>query len=160
MTLRLLQSYSFSGSRPELLTLVNDTRRVGNLVLESETWINQNVRILADVRYDHYGHRISSTASGAEYNDLRGDTARISYRMVDQQLDYLEAGATIALTNPVYLNYTTRYSFDKHDFLESYYTIEYRHQCWSVIAGYRDRPDNKAWTINFNLAGLFSMGTH
>lgn len=160
MTLRLLQSYSFSGSRPELLTLVNDTRRVGNLVLESETWINQNLRILADVRYDHYGHRISSTASGAEYNDLRGDTARISYRMVDQQLDYLEAGATIALTNPVYLNYTTRYSFDKHDFLESYYTIEYRHQCWSVIAGYRDRPDNKAWTINFNLAGLFSMGTH
>jgi len=159
MTLRLLQSYSFSGSRPEQLTLANDTGHVGNLILESETWVNQKVRLLADARYSHYDHRISSTASGVEYNDLRGDTARISYRMVDQQVDYLEGGVTIALTNPVYLNYTTRYSSDKHDFLESYYTVEYRHQCWSVIAGYRDRPDNKSWTINFNLAGLFSIGT-
>jgi len=159
MTLRLLQSYSFSGNRPEQLTLVNDTRRVGNLVLESETWINASIRLLADARYSHYDHRISSTASGVEYNDQRGNTARVSYRMVDKQLDYLEGGATIALTNPVYLNYTTRYSFDKHDFLESYYTVEYRHQCWSVIAGYRDRPNDKSWTINFNLAGLFSIGT-
>lgn len=158
MTLRLLQSYSLSGTRSDLLTLLDDSHRWGNLILESETWITPKVRLLADARYSHHDQRISSTASGVEYNDQRGNTARVSYRMVDHQVDYLEGGATIALTNPVYATYTTRYSFDKQDFLESYYTLEYRHQCWSVIAGYRDRPNNKAWTINFNLAGLFGIG--
>ncbi len=159
MTLRLLQSYSFSGTRPDLLTLVNDKRPWSNLVLESETWVHNNVRLLVDARYNHYDQRIASAATGAEYTDHRGNTARISYRNVQQQVDYLEAGATIALTKPVYLTYTTRYSFDSHDFLESYYTVEYRHQCWSVIAGYRDRINDKTWTVNFNLAGLFSIGT-
>lgn len=158
MTLRLLQSYSLSGTRSDLLTLLDDSHRWGNLILESETWITPKVRLLADARYSHHDQRISSTASGFEYNDQRGNTARVSYRMVDHQVDYLEGGATIALTNPVYATYTTRYSFDKQDFLESYYTLEYRHQCWSVIAGYRERPNDKAWTINFNLAGLFGIG--
>lgn len=159
MTLRLLQSYSFSGTRPNLLAFEEDDRPWSNLVLESETWVHKSVRLLFDARYNHYDQNISSTASGAEYNDLRGNTARISYRMADKQLDYLEGGATIALTKPVYLTYTTRYSFDKQDFLESYYLLEYRHQCWSIIAGYRERPNDRAWTINFNLAGLFSIGT-
>lgn len=159
MTLRLLQSYTFSGTRPNLLTLTDDSRRWSNLVLESETWVNRTIRLLADARYSYYDHRLASAAGGVEYNDLRGNTARLSYRHMEQQLDYLEAGATIAITNPVYINYTTRYSFDKKDFLESYYTVEYRHQCWSVIAGYRERPNDRAWTVNFNLAGLFGIGT-
>jgi len=156
MTLRLLQSYSFSGTRPNLLTLVDDSRRWGDLILESETWVQRSVRLLVDARYNHYDNRIASTASGVEYNDQRGNTARISYRMADRQLDYIEGGATIALTKPVYLAYTTRYSFDKQDFLESNYTLEYRHQCWSMTAGYRERPGDTSWTINFNLAGLFN----
>ena len=159
MTLRLLQAYSFSGTRSNLLSLDNDNRHWGHLVLESETWVHKNIRLLLDLRYNHYNRRISSTASGAEFNDLRGNTARISYRKAEQQLDYLEGGTTIALVNPLYLTYTTRYSFDKQDFLESYYQVEYRHQCWSVIAGYRERPNDRAWTVNFNLAGLFSIGT-
>lgn len=160
MTLRLLQHYSLSGSRTDLLTLTDDSRRWGDLTLESETWVHRSVRLLADLRYSHYDHRISSTASGVEYNDLRGNAARISYRMVDRQLDYLEGGASIALTKPLYATYTTRYSFDKHDFLESYYALEFRHQCWSVTAGYRERPNDKAWTVNFNLTGLFGIGNN
>lgn len=158
LTMRLLQAYTMSGTRQDLLTMTDDSRRWGDLILESETWVDRSIRLLVDARYSHYGHRISSTASGAEYNDQRGNSARLSYRMVDRQLDYLEAGATLALTDPVYLTYTTRYSFDKKDFLESYYTAEYRHQCWSIIAGYRERPGERAWTINFNLAGLFGFG--
>jgi len=158
MTLRLLQNYSLSGSRTDLLTLTDDSRRWGDLTLESETWVHRSVRLLADLRYSHYDHRISSTASGVEYNDLRGNAARISYRMVDRQLDYLEGATSIALTRPLYATYTTRYSFDKHDFLESYYALEFRHQCWSVTAGYRERPNDRAWTVNFNLTGLFGIG--
>lgn len=160
MTLRLLQSYSLSGTRPDLLTLVDDnTRHWSNLILESETWLDRDIRLLFDARYSYYDRRIASTAAGAEYNDQRGNTARLSYRMSHNKLDYLEAKTTIALTNPVYLSYTTRYSFDRHDFLESHYTIEYRHQCWSVIAGYKKTVNDHAFTINFNLAGLFNTKT-
>lgn len=158
-TLRLLQAYNLSGTRPNLLTLLDDSRRWSDLVLESETWAHRNLRLLADIRYSHYDHRISSTASGAELNDQRGNTARVSYRMVDRQVDYLEAGITLALTNPFYLGATTRYSFDKRDLLENNYTVEYRHQCWSVVVGYQERPNNRSWTVNFNLAGLFGIGT-
>jgi LPS-assembly protein len=159
LTLRLLQSYTPSGTRSNLLTLTGDSRPWSDLTLESDTWLHRHFRLLADLRYSHYSHRIASTASGFAYNDQRGNTGRISYRMVDQQLDYLEAGATIALTNPVHLAYSTRYSFDKRDFLESNYTLEYRHQCWSMIVGYQERPNNRTWTVNFNLAGLFGIGT-
>lgn len=159
MTLRLLQAYSPSGTRTNLLTLLDDSRRWSDLILESETWAHRNLRLLADIRYSHYDHRISSTASGAELNDQRGNTARLSYRMVDRQVDYLEAGVTLALTNPFYLSATTRYSFDKRDLLENNYAVEYRHQCWSVVVGYQERPNNRTWTVNFNLAGLFGFGT-
>ncbi|MCE1227446.1 MAG: LPS assembly protein LptD [Geobacteraceae bacterium] len=158
-TIRLLQSYNLSGTRPNLLTLLDDSRRWSDLILESETWAHRNLRLLADVHYSHYDHRISSTASGAELNDQRGNTARLSYRMVDKQVDYLEAGITLALTNPFYLGATTRYSFEKKDILENNYSVEYRHQCWSVIVGYQERPNNRTWTVNFNLAGLFGFGT-
>lgn len=159
MTVRLLQNYTFSGTRQDLLTTTDDSKHWSDLILESETWLDRSFRLLADLRYSHYNHRISSTASGAEFNDLRGNSARISYRMVDRQLDYLEAGATLALTSPIFFYYTTRYSFDKHGFLESNYNIEYRHQCWSVIVGYQERSNNRTWTVNFNLAGLFGIGT-
>lgn len=158
MTIRLLQAYSLSGSRQDLLTTTDDSRHWSDLILESETWVTRSLKLLADLRYNHYEHRIASTASGAEFNDLRGNSARLSYRKVEQQLDYLEAGATLALTSPLFLTYTTRYSFDKQDFLESYYAAEYRHQCWSIIAGYRERPGDRSWTINVNLAGLFGFG--
>ncbi len=158
-TLRLLQAYNLSGTRPNLLTMLDDSRRWSDLILESETCAHRNLRLLADIRYSHYDHRISSTASGAELNDQRGNTARLSYRMVDRQVDYLEVGATLALTNPVYLSATTRYSFEKKDILETNINVEYRHQCWSVVVGYQERPNNRSWTVNFNLAGLFGIGT-
>jgi len=158
-TVRLLQSYNLSGTRPNLLTLLDDSSRWSDLILESETWAHRNLRLLADLRYSHYDHRISSTASGAELNDQRGNTARLSYRMVDKQVDYMEAGVTLALTNPFYIGATTRYSFEKKDVLENNYSIEYRHQCWSVVVGYQERPNNRTWTVNFNLAGLFGFGT-
>ncbi len=159
MTLRLLQSYNLNGIRQNLLTLVEDTRSWSDLILESDTWLHRNARLLADIRYSHYDSKISSSALGAEYNDRRGNIGRLSYRMAEDQLDYLEGGLSLAVTSPFYLNYITRYSFDKQNFLESYYSVEYRHQCWSLIAGYRERPNDRSWTVNFNLAGLFNIGT-
>lgn len=155
MTLRLLQQYTFSGTRTDLTTLVDDERSWGDLILESETWLDRRLRLLLDIRYNHRNAAISSTAIGAEYNDQRGSTAHIAYRKADLQVEYLEAGTTLSLTAPFYFTYKGRYSMDGDELLESTYALEYRHQCWSVLFTYQNRPDSHSWGINFNLAGLF-----
>lgn len=160
-TLRLKQGYSFSGERPDTLGLVTDDNRPwSNLTLESETWLHRNVRLLADAGFNHYDKRISSTALGGDITDGRGNNAGASYRKADQQVEYLESRIGLALFKPVYLNYTNRYSFDKQDFLEQVASIEYRHQCWSIIASYRERLGERSWTININLGGLFNIGNN
>lgn len=160
MTMRLMQSYTPEGKRDNLLTMLDDSKQWGDLTLESELWPHNHLRLLADLRYSHYIHRISSSATGAEFNDRRGNSARISYRMVDQQVDYLETGITLSLTDPFHLGATSRYSFEKKGVLENLFTVEYRHQCWSIIVGYQERPDNRTWSFSFNLAGLFGFGTN
>jgi len=155
----LKQGYSFSGDRPDLLTLaIDDQRPWSNLTLESETWLHRSFRLLADAGYNHYDQRFTSTALGGDYNDGRGNSIGASYRWADQQVEYLEGRVTTTLLRPVYLSYIQRYSFDRKDFLEQELDIEYRHQCWSVFASYQERLGNRSFTINFNLAGLFNSG--
>ncbi len=158
-TIRLRQGYSFSGERPNLLELVDDNRRWSNLALESETMLLRNVRLLADATFNHYEKRITSTALGGEVSDGRGNNASATYRMSSHQVEYLESRVELALLKPVYLSYSNRYSFDKKDFLEQVASVEYRHQCWGIIVSYRERPNERVWTININLGGLFTIGT-
>ena len=63
----------------------------------------------------------------------------------------------VALHNPFILNYTGRYSFDRGDFLESTYAIEYKAQCWSLTFSFRDRPDNREFLVGFTLAGVGAL---
>lgn len=159
MILRLTQPYNLNyTTQPDPLSLVSSEGSWGDLVVESELWAHKYVKLLSDIRYSHQERTLSSSATGLELNDLRGNSARVSYRNVRQELEYMETGFSVALTSPFYLGYTNRYSFDKKDSLESYYTLEYRHQCWSVIAGYRERNNDKSYTINFDLGGLFNSG--
>ena len=155
MTLRLLQQYTFNGTRTGLTSLTDDERAWGDLILESETWLHRRLRLLLDIRYNHQEADSSSTAAGVEYNDQRGNTAQIAYRNTDQRVEYLEAGTTLSLTAPFYITYKGRYSLDGKEFLESTYALEYRHQCWSVLFTFQHRPDSHSWGINVNLAGLF-----
>lgn len=157
-TVRLSQGYSLNGIRPDLLTETDTSGRWSEAALESETWLHPFFRLLVDARYNHSLHRISSTALGGDLVDGRGNSVGTSYRMTSGQVEYLEGRLTLAALKPVYLGYLGRYSFDKRDFLESHATVEYRHQCWSVMLAWRERPDNRSWTVNFDLAGLFSSG--
>ena len=159
-TIRLSQGYSISGERSRLLSDTTDTGRPwSNTVIESETWLHPGFRLLLDAAYNPYRRRFSSTALGGDILDGMGNSLGASYRMTRQQVEYLEGRVTLAMLKPVYLSYSSRYSFDKQDFLEHYATVEYRHQCWGIMATWHERPDEKSWTINFNLAGLFNIGT-
>ncbi|OGT99196.1 MAG: hypothetical protein A2X80_05270 [Geobacteraceae bacterium GWB2_52_12] len=151
---RLLQGYSIEGTRRDLLTTVDDLRPFTDLILESETVIHPHARLTFDARYNVYDNRISSATPGIELDDNRGNSAAASYRMSRNFVEYLEGQLTTTLLNAWTLSYTARYSFDRRNFLESVYSGEYRHQCWSVNFAYRERPGNSSFTVNFNLAGL------
>lgn len=158
MRLRIMQGYSISGTRRDLLTLVDTDRPLTDLMLESETWIHPQARLTFDARYSVYDSTLTSATPGIEFDDKRGSSAGISYHMAKNEVEYLEARMSTKILRPWTFSYSTRYSFDKRDFLESVYSAEYRHQCWSIMAAYRDRPDSNAsrsFTVNFSLMGTF-----
>lgn len=153
--LKLSLFYSFEGGTRDLLTLVDSQRPWSDLILESDTWLNRNMRLTFDTRYDLYENRVSTAAVGLEVDDRLGNTVGAGYQMARNQVEYLEGRLGTKLFKPFYFSYLVRYSFDRGDFLESVYSAEYRHKCWSVNTAIHQRPnDNFSFSVNFNLAGL------
>jgi LPS-assembly protein len=160
--LRLSQGYSISGGRQDLLTMVDTNRPWSDLILESEAWLHPQAKMTLDARYNVYGNYISSAAPGVELDDKRGTTAGISYRMAHNEVKYLEGRLATKLLKPWIFGYTTRYSFDRDNFLESVYSAEYRHQCWSILVSYLDRrvtSPSQTVMVSFNLMGAFGFGS-
>jgi LPS-assembly protein len=162
--IKLMQGYSISGARRDELTLVDDSRRLSDAILESETWLHPLVKLTFDARYDFHNNRISNAAPGVEFDDKHGNIASATYRMsrnatiATNNVEYLEAHLSTKYFKPWTLGYTTRYSFDKGNNLESVYSVEYRHQCWSVKLMVHDRSGNTSFSFNFTLAGLTDGG--
>jgi LPS-assembly protein len=162
MRLKLTQGYSISGGRQDLQTLVDANRPWSDVILESEAWLHPQARLSLDARYNVYGNYISSAAPGLELDDKRGTTAAISYRMAHHEVEYLEGRLATRLFKPWVLSYGTRYSFDRQNFLESVYSVEYRHQCWSILVSYLDRrvtSPSQSIMVSFNLMGAFGFGS-
>ena len=151
---KLTLGYSFEGSRQDLLTLVDKQRPWSDLILETDTWLDKQLKVKIDGRYNIYDRQISSLSLGLEVDDRQGNTAAAAYQLARNEVEYVEAHLATSLLKPLNLSYTARYSFDKGDFLESVYGTEYRHKCWSVIIAIHQRPGNQSYTVNFNLAGL------
>lgn len=159
LSLRLAQGYDFSGARRDLLTLVDEGRPFTDVMLQATARPHKKVSLTLDTRYNPYHSRLSTVAVSADAEDGKGNAAGFSYRHARDEVEYLEGRAAIAMVKPFLFSYTGRYSFDRKDFLESLYALEYRHQCWSVTFSYRDRLDNREFFINFTLAGIGSLGS-
>jgi len=152
--IKFLLGYSFEGTRRDLLTLVDTRRPWTDLMLESDTWVHPSVRLTFDARYNIYDKQVSSAATGVEFDDKLGNTIGASYHMDRNEVEYFEGRLSTKLIRPMTLAFTTRYSFDRGDFLESVYSAEYRHKCWSIIMALHERPGSQSFTVNINLAGL------
>ena len=162
MRLRLSQGYSISGGRQDLLTMVDTNRPWTDLILESEAWLHPQAKMTLDARYNVYGNYISSAAPGVELDDKRGTTAGISYRMAHNEVEYLEGRLASKILKPRIFSYATRYSYASRNFLESVYSAEYRHQCWSILVSYHDRrvtSPSQTVMVSFNLMGAFGFGS-
>jgi len=159
--LKLSQGYQFSGERRDLLTLVDAGHRLTDLMLESRVTPAKGAALSLNGRYNPVDGTISTADLALE---LKGEGANpnlalLGYRYSRGELDYLEGRFAFPVTRQISATVFGRYSFDKGGFLESRYSLEYKHQCWSVSAAYSDRPSDKAFTVNFTLAGIGSVGS-
>lgn len=157
--LKLSQGFSFEGTRRDQLTLVDANRPWTDLIMEADTWLHPRLRITLDARYNVYDGRLSSASPGMEFDDTRGNVAGASYRMSRNEVEYLEGRLATRHFKPWAFGYTTRYSFDRSGgyldgFLESVYSVEYRHKCWGINLALRDRPGSTSFMVNINLVGL------
>ncbi len=152
--IKLMLGYNFEGQRRDLLSLVDTQRPWSDLVLESDTWLNRNIRLTFDTRYNLYDNRLSTASVGLEADDRQGNMIGASYQLARGEVEYMEGRLATKYFKPFNLSYLARYSFDLGDFLESVYSVEYRHKCWSVTTAIHQRPGNYSYTLNFNLAGL------
>jgi LPS-assembly protein len=156
--LRLSQGYQLSGTRRDLLTLVDDGNPFTDIRIEAKFTPIKQLSLYTDSRYNPYETHFSTVYAGLDTDDSKGDSAGFAYRFSRDHVEYLEGKVGLGLVKPFVFNYTARYSFDKGGFLETNYNLEYRHQCWSVIFNYYDRQLDRAFMVNFTLAGVGPVG--
>lgn len=168
LSLRLSQGYQLSGFRRDLLLLVDERRTLTDMRLEARFTPFKRFTVSADSRYDTYNNRFRTATVAADVSDGGGNAIGAGYRNirggVDQDgtlregVEYFEGRLGLDLVKPFVFHYTGRYSFEKGNFLESFYSLEYKRQCWSVTISYRDRADNREFLVSFNLMGIGALG--
>jgi LPS-assembly protein len=156
--LRVSQGYEFSGTRRDVLTLVDDQRPFTDVRIEAKVNPVEHISFYSDSRFNTYRANFSTADIGADVSDSRGNSTGIAYRFAKDQLSYLEGKLTVSYVKPFIFRYSTRYSFDQHVFLESNYALEFRQQCWGVTFIYQERLGDRSFSFNFSLAGLGSLG--
>ena len=158
LSLKLSQGYQLRGGRRDLLNGADSGRPLTDVRLEAKARPLRALTIEADTRFSPYRAEVTTAAVSADLHDEQGNSATFGYRRIADTVNYLEGKLSVNLVKPFVFNYTSRYSIDGRDFLESYYALEYRHQCWSITFTYRDRPDNREFVLSFNLAGIGNIG--
>jgi LPS-assembly protein len=152
--LRISQGYEFSGTRRDVLTLVDDQRSFTDVRIEAQLTPVERLSFLLDSRFNTYQANFSTLSVAADVSDSEGNSARVGYRFARDEIRYLEGRLNISYVDPFVFHYLTRYSFDTKSFLESYYALEFKQQCWGLTFAYRERPGDRSYTVNFTLSGI------
>jgi LPS-assembly protein len=167
--LKLSQGIQLGGERRDLLAL-DQHHRLSDLLLESRMTPLKNVTVVADGRFDPIDGGVPMANLAAELKGEGSYLGHLGYRFTRGEVDYMEGRAVFPISRHFSGIVVGRYSFDRGALLESRYAVEYKHQCWSVIAAYSERPGslngpgntsvpgNREFTVNFSLAGLGAMG--
>ncbi len=152
--LKLSQGYDFSGSRRDLLTAYQDLDPFSDIRIEAQIKPLKHLSFMTDSRYNPNRTNFSSTEVAVNVADDKGNLVSAGYHFTRTQFEYLEGKVSVALLKPFLLNFNGRYSVDSGSMLESYYSIEYKQQCWGIIFSYGERRGNRNFFVNFTMAGL------
>jgi LPS-assembly protein len=155
---RLSQEYDFSGSRRDLLTPYDELHQFSDVRIEAMISPAEHLSLTTDSRYNTYRTNFSLANVALNVADDKGNLVGAGYYFSRTQQEYVEGKVAISLLKPFVFHLNARYSVDGGALMESYYSLEYKRQCWSVIFSYGDRPGNREFFVNFVMAGLGSLG--
>jgi LPS-assembly protein len=153
----LRQGYQLSGERRDLLVLVDYGRPFTDTAVTAELMPLADWRFYSDTRVSPYTGEVTNAQLGGEAGNPAGTRVSLDYHYAREKLDYIEGMATYADFKPYLFSARARYSFDRPGFLETLYSLEYKHQCWSLFLAYRDRIDTQEFTVTFSLSGLGTL---
>lgn len=148
------QGYQLGGDHRDLEVIVDQSRPFTDTRALIELFPLPNWRLFSDNRFSPYSGAVTNASLGAEVGDPKGTRAFLDYHHAEKRLDYIEGKVTYSDLKPYAFSAAGRYSFDRPGFLETLYSVEYKHQCWGVTFSYRDRIDDREFTVSFNLSGL------
>ncbi|MCL2760749.1 MAG: LPS assembly protein LptD [Desulfuromonadales bacterium] len=173
----IIQGYQISGSRRNLLVTVDQGRKFTDTRLNMEVTPLEKLRFTADAWISPYSGSLTNGSFGVTVGNPKENRVRLEYHraqgsliqgtinsegtIISQgSLNYIEGEINVTRFKPFTFSALGRYSNERHGFLETLYSVEYKHQCWSITFTYRNRPvegDNE-FTVTFNLFGLGSPG--
>jgi LPS-assembly protein len=148
------QGYQLGGNHRDLEVIVDESRPFTDTRAQLEFFPLPKWKLFSDNRISPYSGNMTNASLGTEIGDPKGTRALLDFHHAENRLDYLEAKVTYADLKPYTFSAAGRYSFDRPGFLETLYTVEYKHQCWGLLFSYRDRLDNREFAVSFNLSGL------
>lgn len=148
------QGYQLSGERRDLLLLVDNGRPFTDTAIVAELMPLPAWRLFTDTRISPYNGNATNASLGVEAGNPAGTRAALGYHHAEAKLDYIEGKVAYTDFKPYQFSATARYSFDRPGFLETLYSVEYKHQCWGLLLAYRDRIDNREVIVTFSLSGL------
>lgn len=119
-----------------------------------------SVQLSADVIYDTNRDEWQQILLATTVRDRYDNSIGLSYHeQPDQQLEYGAVNLSLAFLKPIYFTYEQRYDFYSDEQLEQVVGIEYRHQCYGIHLGLRERVDGeRAVMVTFTLLGLGEIG--
>lgn len=162
--LKLSQTYDFDEARREVAPSAAPRKPFGpinGLIKVSPLRYGQLENITT---YDPSDNRFLTSSTATRFYDSRGDELSLEYTWAEGSQNQLNGYLKLKILPTLDFSYGIRHSFLDSQTIETNYSLNYRHQCWSVELSYSEKPSlagqpaEKKTMIMFNLAGVTTVG--
>lgn len=127
------------------------------LSFELDITPKQYFSIDSDWKWSKYEKDITEANIKMTLNDNRGDSISAEYRYTRDSIESLIGSLSIRVTDRVSLYANKEYDYFSNEAIETNTGIKYNSQCWGINLMYTDKPDERKYTITFDLLGLGSI---
>jgi LPS-assembly protein len=154
----------FEFNRP-LASSADERRPFGDITVDLKLIMTRYLSLESTALYDPYENHIRSTYNLAALSDSRGDSLSMEYRWDEGTREQINGTLRVKVIPAVDVFFGERYSrFDQKP-LETFYGVNYRHQCWGIDVTYSEipavsgAPAERKLGFMINLLGLGAVGT-
>ncbi len=123
----------------------------------------------ANSQYDTYEEQFTYHSVDIRTSDTRGDYFGIEYdlnlepyriknrdKYEYEEIRYL---LNLVVTEDLAFQYENRYSLKDEADIATYYSLNYRQQCWGMRLEFMDKPNDKSIALIFSLLGIGEIGS-